>query len=233
MKPQSKKQLEDYKNNALPPENREGIEQSIIREATRLADRAKWKNMLAEEGISRTDMPLIAVKEDVKKPTGIIRRLAPYAIGLAAAIAFLVMFVFRTESYDDMILKNRQPAVEVRMGTNEDIAAWKKAMEAYRNNRFAESTDLINSITTPTNEQKFYLALSTLYQTTPDYAKAAVLFQDFVARKDPFYEEEARWFYAYSLFKAGKKDAAKTVLEEIVSNKGYNHEKALKALKQL
>lgn len=228
MKPESTKRLKDFKNNTLPPDNIEGIEQDIIREATRLADRKKWQNMLAEDGIQQTETPIV----EIKKQTGIVRRLVPYAIGLAAAIAFLVMFVFRTESYDDMILNNHFAAVEVRMGTNEDLAVWKKAVEAYRNNHFTEATQLINSITQPTNEQKFYLALSSLYQDAPDYAKAAALFQDFVARNDAIYAEEARWFYAYSLFKLGQKNEAKTILEQIVKTKGYNHQKAADALKQ-
>ena len=225
MNPESKKRLEDYKKGTLPPQNTEGVEQSIIREATRLADRAKWQNMLSEEGISRSDAYITAISE-VKKPMGIIRRLAPFAVGLAAAIAFLVMFVLRTENFDTAIGNNRYPAVEVRMGANEDIDAWKKSMEAYRNNHFTEASQLIGTIAQPTNEQKFYLALSSLYQDAPDYAKATTLFQDFVQRKDAVYEEEARWFYAYSLFKSNQKTEAKTVLEQIVSKKRYNYKKA-------
>jgi TolA-binding protein len=226
MNAQSKKQLEEYKKGELPPQNTEGVENTLIREATRLADRSKWQKMLSEDGIKRTETLVVELK---KPQTGIIRRLAPYAIGLAAAIAFLVVFNLRTEnidSFDSIVSNNRYPATEVRMGVNEDIAAWKKAVDTYKNNRFSEATQLINSITSPTNEQKFYLALSTIYQEKPDYNTASTLFLDFVVQNDAVYEEEARWFLAYSLFKAGKKEEAKTVLNEIVAKKGYNHEKA-------
>jgi TolA-binding protein len=223
MNAQSKKRLEDYKKGGISPENTEGVENTLIREATRLADRSKWANMLAEDGIKRTETPVVALK---KQQTGIVRRLMPYAVGLAAAVAFLVMFVLRTENFDSQISSNHYPAAEVRMGTNEDVAAWKKAMAAYKNNNFSEAAQQISSITTPTNEQNFYLALSSIYQDTPDFNKATPLFRDFVEKHDAVYEEEARWFLAYSLFKSGKKEEAKTVLTEIVVKKGYNYQKA-------
>jgi tetratricopeptide (TPR) repeat protein len=230
MNAQSKKRLEEYKKGDISPQNTEGVENTLIREASRLADRKKWQNMLAEDGVQRTETPVVELK---KSSTGIIRRLAPYAIGLAAAVAFLVMFILRTENFDSQISNNHYPAAEVRMGPNaDDIAAWKKAMAAYKNNHFSETTQLINSITSPTNEQKFYLALSSIYQEKPDYNTAATLFKDFVVQNDAVYVEEARWFLAYSLFKAGKKEEAKTVLNEIVNSKGYNHEKAATILKK-
>jgi TolA-binding protein len=226
MNAQSKKQLEEYKKGEISPQNTEGVENTLIREASRLADRKKWQTMLAEDGVQRTETPVIELK---KSSTGIIRRLAPYAIGLAATVAFLVMFVLRaenTDSFDSVVSNNHYPAAEVRMGTNEDVISWKKGIEAYKNNNFSEATQLINSITSPTNEQKFYLALSSLYQDKPDYNTASTLFLDFVVQNDAVYEEEARWFLAYSLFKAGKKEEAKSVLNEIVAKKGYNYEKA-------
>jgi TolA-binding protein len=230
MNAQSKKRLEEYKKGEISPQNTEGVENTLIREASRLADRKKWQTMLAEDGVQRTETPVIELK---KHQTGIIRRLAPYAIGLAATVAFLIMFVLRTENFDSLVSNNRYPAAEVRMNpTVEEIAAWKKAMLAYKNNNFSEATQLINSITSPTNEQKFYLALSTIYQEKPDYTTAATLFQDFVVQNDAVYEEEARWFLAYSLFKAGKKEEAKSVLNEIINSKGYNHEKAATILKK-
>ncbi len=223
MNAQSKKQLENYKKGELPPQNTEGVENNLIREATRLADRNKWQNMLSQDGIKRNETPVVDLK---KQQTGIIRRLAPYAIGLAAAIAFLVIFNLRTENFDSLVSNNPYPAAEVRMGTNEDIMVWKKGMEAYKNKQFSEATQQLNTITTPTNEQNFYLALSLIYQNQPDYVKATTLFQDLVVQNDAVYEEEARWFLAYSLFKSGKKEEAKTVLNEIVAKKGYNYEKA-------
>lgn len=238
MNAQSKKQLEDYKKGELLPQNMahpdtsgtEGVENNLIREATRLADRNKWQNMLSEDGIKRIETPLVDINETSRyergKPTSILRRLAPYAIGLAAAIAFLVIFNLRTENFDALVSNNPYPAAEVRMGTNEDIMAWKKGMEAYKNKKFSEAAQQINSIADPTSEQNFYLALSLIYKNQPDYAKAATLFQDFVVQNDAVYEEEARWFLAYSLFKSGKKEEAKTVLNEIVAKKGYNFEKA-------
>jgi TolA-binding protein len=226
MNAQSKKQLEEYKKGELPPQNTEGVENTLIREATRLADRSKWQKMLSEDGIKRTETPVVELK---KPQTGIIRRLMPYAIGLAAAIAFLVVFNLRTESsdsFDSIVSNNRYPGTERRLGPNEDIIAWKKGMDAYKNNNFSEAAQQINSIATPTSEQNLYHALSLIYQNKPDYTKAATLFQDLVVQNDAVYEEEARWFLAYSLFKAGKKEEAKTVLTEIVAKKGYNHEKA-------
>jgi TolA-binding protein len=227
MNSNSKKLLEDYKNESLDDKTTEGVEQSIVREATRIADREKWRAMLAEEGNQRTETPLSVVK----KPSGTIRRLMPYAVGLAAAIAFLVMFVLRTENFDDMIAGSPYPVAEVRMGQNDDEESWKKAMDAYKNKRYSEAARNITAITTPTNEQRFYLALSYIYQESPDFTKATPIFRDFVDRKDAVYDEEARWFLAYSLFKSGQKEEAKGVLTDIVNRKGYNHEKAKSILK--
>jgi hypothetical protein len=227
MNSNSKKLLEDYKNESLDDKTTEGVEQSIIRDATRLSDREKWRAMLAEDGIQRTETPLRVVK----KPLGTIRRLLPYVIGLAAAIAFLVMFVLRTENFDDMIVGNPYPVAEVRMGQNDDVESWKKAMDAYKNKRYSEAAQNITAITTPTNEHLFYLALSYIYQESPNFTKATPIFRNFVDRKDAVYEEEARWFLAYSLFKSGQTEEAKGVLTDIVNRKGYNHELAMSVLK--
>ena len=221
MNAQSRKKLEQYKRNE--PQNTEGVEQNIIREATRLQDRAKWAKMLSTDGIERV---VLIEKKEAIKPT-IIRRLAPYALGLAATIAFLVViFMPSNDTFDNMILKNQKEAVEVRMGSNEDIAAWKKAMEAYRNKRYEDAAQSINLIPQPTSEQSFYLALSLMYQKQPDFVRAASIFKPMVDKKDAVYEEEARWFLAYSQFKAGQKAEAKAILEGIVAKKGYNYEKA-------
>jgi hypothetical protein len=229
MKAQSKQRLDEYKDNNL--QNTEGVEQSIIREATRLKDRDKWASMLREDGIERTDKVVSLEKKEENKPT-IMRRFAPYILGLAAAIALLIMVLTPSgSSFDDMILKNQRDAVEVRMGPNEDVAAWKKAMEAYRNKQYEAAAESIKLITQPTSEQKFYLALSLIYQHTPDFALSSFIFKDLADKHDAYFEEEARWFLAYSQFKLGQKAEAKTTLESIVKTKGYNYAKAEAILK--
>jgi hypothetical protein len=232
MKAQSKQRLEEYKNNSLQnSKNTEGVEQSIIREATRLKDRDKWASMLREDGIERTDKVVSLEKKEENKPT-IMRRFAPYVLGLAAAIALLIMVLTPSgSSFDDMILKNQRDAVEVRMGQNEDIAAWKKAMESYRNKQYEAAAESIKRITQPTSEQKFYLALSLIYQSKPDFTLSSFIFKDLADKHDAYFEEEARWFLAYSQFKLGQKADAKTTLESIVKTKGYNYAKAEAILK--
>jgi TolA-binding protein len=229
----SKKRLDDYKKSDPDVLHTEGLENTLIREATRLADRKKWQNLLTEEGIQRTETPVVELK---KARTSIVRRLMPHALGLAAAIAFLVIFILRTDnsnSFDALISSHHYPAAEVRMGPHEDdLAAWKKGMAAYKNDQFSEATKQIKGILNPTSEQNFYLALSSIYQETPDYKTAIGLFQNFVIQSDAVYEEEARWFLAYSLYKSGKKEEAKTVLNEIIAKKGYNYEKAANILKK-
>jgi hypothetical protein len=232
MKAQSKQRLEEYKNNSLQNgKNTEGVEQSIIREATRLKDRDKWVSMLREDGIERTDKVVSLEKKEENKPT-IIRRFAPYVLGLAAAIALLIMVLTPSgSSFDDMILKNQRDAVEVRMGQNEDIAAWKKAMESYRNKQYEAAAESIKLIALPTSEQKFYLALSLIYQSKPDFTLSSFIFKDLADKHDAYFEEEARWFLAYSQFKLGQKVEAKVTLESIVKTKGYNYAKAEAILK--
>ena len=232
MKAESKQKLEQYKNNNLPTsENTEGVEQSIIREATRLKDKEKWAKMLSEDGIERTDKVVSLEKKENTKPT-IMRRFAPYVLGLAAAIALLIMVLTPSgSSFDDMIFKNPKDAVEVRMGQNEDVAAWKKAMEAYRNKRYEEAAESIKFITQPTSEQKMYLALSLIYQSKPDFTLSSFIFKDLADKHDAYFEEEARWFLAYSQFKLGQKADAKVTLEKIIQTKGYNHAKAEAILK--
>jgi TolA-binding protein len=229
MKAQSKQRLEEYKNNNL--QNTEGVEQSIIREATRMKDRDKWASMLSEDGIKRTDKVVSSEKKEEIKPT-IIRRLAPYVLGLAAAVTILIMVMSPSgSSFDDMILKNPKDAVEVRMGQNEDVAAWKKAIEAYRNKQYETAAESIKLIAQPTSEQKFYLALSLIYQSNPDFTLSSFIFKDLADKHDAFFEEEARWFLAYCQFKLGQKAEAKTTLENIVKTKKYNHAKAETILK--
>lgn len=224
MNTESKKKLEQYKNNELP--YTEGVEQSIIKEATRQQDRAKWAKMLEEDGIKRSEniVPLNS------KPS-LLRRLAPYAMGLAAAVAFLVIaYLPSGESFDDMILKYHQSGVEVRMGNNEELEAWKKATSAYNNQKYEETIQNIRLISQPTSEQNFYLALSLIYQKQADFTQAAAIFKTLVDKNDATYVDEARWYWAYTQFKLGQKKEAQAILKTIVDNKGYNYEKAQKLL---
>lgn len=225
MNTESKKKLEQYKNNELP--NTEGVEQSIIREAIRHQDRAKWAQMLSEDGIQKDEkiVPLVTQTEE-NRPT-LIRRLAPFAVGLAATIAFLVyIYTPSTDSFDNMILKNPKSGVEVRMGSNDEIEAWKKASAAYNNKQYEDAVKNISQITQPTSEQSFYLALSLIYQKQPDFSRSSTIFKTLVDKNDATYVDEARWYLAYSYYKMGQKQEAQSILKSIINNKGYNYEKA-------
>jgi TolA-binding protein len=231
MKQNTKKLLEQYKNDALSPQDTEGVERNMIQEAIRQADRKKWVARLDEEGIERD---IASAPDTIATPKRtVFRRLTPYAIGLAASIAFLVMVVLQpSDSFDSSVHNNRFPVAEVRMGNNNDPVTWKMAMDAYRNNNFTEAYKLIDKLENKTAEQQFYGALSAIYQESPDYRTAASTFRDFVDRNDAVYAEEARWFLAYALFKLQDKDAAKTILQSIINKKGYNYKKAEEILKK-
>ena len=76
-----------------------------------------------------------------------------------------------------------------------------------------------------------YLALSLIYQIKPDFTLSSFIFKELADKHDAYFEEEARWFLAYSQFKLGQKADAKVTLEKIIQTKGYNHAKAEAILK--
>ncbi len=219
----SKKLLEQMRDGTDAPES---VEKQFLKHAVRQADRQKWAKMLAEEGISATeDLPKTGLKV-AGKPT-ILRRFAPFVLAAAAAIALLIVVLLPADaSFDDTFLKEKRAPVEVRMGANEDLAAWKNAMSSYRKQDFSQAAMQIAQIEQPNSEQRFFLALSLIYQNKPDFNSSKAIFEDLAVKKDAFFEEEARWFLAFCQYKSGEREAAKATLQQIVASKSYNFKKA-------
>ena len=115
--------------------------------------------------------------------------------------------------------------------TSED-AAWSTAKQAYAKGDFAAAAKNIESISEPNDEQVFYKSLALMYQNPPDYDKSTLGFVQLMRKRENF-ADEAQWFYILISLKKGEKDAAISMLENVVGKQNSYAEKAKALLLKL
>ena len=223
--------LKKYQNNELNAADTEGVEKRLIEQAVEREERQKWGKLLSENGIERSETPVMADIDPVANPVFMAaKRTAQrrFIMGIAASLLLIACFwwwdVNSTSALDmanGEIFNERFAAPSVRMGENEDIKNWADAKNAYRDKHFDSAISLIEAIPTPSVEQQFYLALSRLYAQKPDFEKAASGFKNIVENGDGNFKNEARWYYALTCIKLGRNDEAKQNLEIILKENGW------------
>ena len=112
-----------------------------------------------------------------------------------------------------------------RMDKTSEDAAWSAAKQAYAKGDFAAAAKNIVSIAEPNDEQIFYKSLALMYQNPPDYDKSALGFVQLMRKRENF-ADEAQWFYILISLKKGEKDAAISMLENVVGKQNSYAEKA-------
>ena len=219
--------LKKYKENALNPADTEGVERQMLETIIQNEQRQKWTALLSENGIERT--PKIVRKLSVWR----------YAMG-AAATVFIAAALWWTMGSDntsatqltDRYVSEHFPNPSTRMGKTSEDAAWSAAKQAYAKGDFATAAKNIESIAEPNDEQVFYKSLALMYQNPPDYDKSALGFVQLMRKRENF-ADEAQWFYILISLKKGEKDAAISMLENIVGKQNSYSEKAKALLLKL
>lgn len=220
--------LKKYKENALNPADTEGVERQILETIIEREQRQKWTALLSENGIERT--PKVVRKLSVWR----------YAMGAAATVliaASLWWTMGRSEDVSATQLTDRYIGEHfanpsTRMDKTSEDAAWSTAKQAYAKGDFAAAAKNIESISEPNDEQVFYKSLALMYQNPPDYDKSTLGFVQLMRKRENF-ADEAQWFYILISLKKGEKDAAISMLENVVGKQNSYAEKAKALLLKL
>ncbi len=228
--------LKKYQNNELNAADTEGVEKRLVEQAVERELRQKWAALLDREGIDRSATPLSSAANDAIQPTKMTAQrstMRRFIMGIAATLLLAVGFWWwnvDTKSalgLTDIALKNeRFAAPSVRMGQNDDVKNWADAKNAYRDGEFDKAVTLIEAIPTPTVEQQFYVSLSHLYASKPDFEKAALGFKNIIENGQGNFEAESQWFYALSCIKLGQNDAAKQSLQTLLRGQTWKSKEA-------
>jgi hypothetical protein len=114
----------------------------------------------------------------------------------------------------------------------EELAEWSAAKQAYAKKDFAAAIKSLDAIGGPNDEQIFYKSLSFMYLTPPNLDKASEGFVQLL-RKNQNFADESQWFYILIALKKGEKEAAISMLENVIGKQNYYSEKAAALLKKL
>lgn len=231
-----KELLKKYQTNELNAADTEGIEKRLVEQAVERESRQKWASLLSENGIERSEAPIIEEMDAAKMPVFMAakrtsqRRLI---MGIAASLLLIACFwwwdVSSTSALDltnVALFNERFAAPSVRMGQNDDIKNWADAKNAYRDGQFDSATQLLEAIPTPTVEQQFYLALSQIYAPKPDFENAASSFKNIVENGKGNFEAESQWYFALSCIKLGRNDEAKQSLQTLLRGQTWKAKEA-------
>jgi tetratricopeptide (TPR) repeat protein len=97
-----------------------------------------------------------------------------------------------------------------------------RGMQAYQQGNYAAAIPLLNEALqkeAEDNALRLYLAISYLMQA--QHAKAETLFHEILKTQD-LQVPSAQWYLALSLLQRGEKDAARTLLQNLESNKTFD-----------
>jgi hypothetical protein len=109
---------------------------------------------------------------------------------------------------------------------------WQAAMQAYTKHDFAAAAKNIAGIEAPDDEQIFYKSLALMYQNPPDFDNSSAGFVQLM-RKNINFKDESQWFYILISLKKGEKEAAISMLENVIGKQNMYAEKAATLLKKL
>jgi hypothetical protein len=220
--------LKKYKENALSDADTEGVERAMLETIIGNEQRQKWTALLSENGIERT--PKVVRKLSVWR----------YVIGAAASV-FIIAALWWTMGKSDNLsatqLTDKYMAEyfadpSTRMGKADENAAWSAAKQAYSKRDFATAAKNIEAIEAPNDEQIFYKSLALMYQTPPDLDKSSAGFVQ-IMRKNENFADESQWFYILISLKKGEKEAAISMLENMIGKQNSYSAKAKALLQKL
>ncbi len=163
-----------------------------------------------------------------------------YAIG-AAAVVFIAAIVWWTtgKSSDlsatqltDKYMSEVEGSPSTATGKGDENPLWLTAKQAYAKGDFATAAKNIASIEEPNEGQIFYESLSLMYQKPPDLDKASAGFV-LLMRRNINFRDESRWFYTLIALKKGEKEAAVSMLQNVIGQRNAYSEKAATLLKKL
>jgi tetratricopeptide (TPR) repeat protein len=219
--------LQKYKDNALSEAETEAVEKQMLATIMHNEQKQKWTTLLAENGIERQPK--------------VVRKLSTmrYIMGLAATVfiaAAMWWTMGKSGDLSSMELTDKymseQFANPSTRDAKDELSEWSAAKQAYAKKDFATAIKNLDAIGGPNDEQVFYKSLSFMYQTPPNLDKASEGFVQLL-RKNQNFADESQWFYILIALKKGEKDAAISMLENVIGKQNSYSEKAAILLKKL
>jgi hypothetical protein len=222
-----KNTLKKYQNNALSDADTEGVEKQMLQTIVDNEQRQKWTALLSENGIERT--PKVVRKLSVWR----------YVMG-AAATVFIAAALWWTMGKGDNLsatqltdkYMSEQFANPSTRDAKDELSEWSAAKQAYAKRDFAAVIKNLDGLGSPNDEQIFYKSLAYMYQTPPDLDKSSAGFVQLM-RKHENFADESQWFYILISLKKGEKEAAISMLENVIGKQNFFSEKAAALLKKL
>lgn len=111
------------------------------------------------------------------------------------------------------------------------LVNWKKALSAYENENYEQAIELfsIAEMEIPDYLKNYYIGLSEMAKTAPDFEKAIQNF-DTVLKTDNDYNQQAQWYRGLAHLRVEAFDDAMEAFQHIVENKSYKYQSAEKLL---
>jgi tetratricopeptide (TPR) repeat protein len=216
--------IEKYMKEELSSAESQKVETALIKEMFVQEQKAEWKKRIAQERPS-------ALSVIWRKPAISSAIAAMLLLGIA-------LFVYQkndTTSIDALVetqIKNGYDAPSSFMGSETREEIWAKATEAFANKQYDSAAANIARINPKTIQQSFYLGLSLMFSSKPNYAEAIPYLQlTQQANKD--YVRESQWFLALCYLKIGEKEKAKSILTQFVTKGIWKVEEAKTLLAKL
>lgn len=166
------------------------------------------------------------------------------SILLAIAISGLAMLYYYYERTSAKPLKTEEmimahlnltaPPPPIAMGASiHDSLSWQVATKAYREQKYPEAIAKIKQIETPTDEQIFYLGLSEMYNSPPDYKQALEQFTDILEMENSLLSDQSMWYAALANFKLGDIQKSKELLTIIQQERSWKYKESEELLEFL
>jgi hypothetical protein len=219
--------LQKYKEDALSEAENEAVEQKLLSTIMHNEQKQKWATLLSENGIERT--PKVVRKLPILR----------YIMGAAATVFIAVGLWWTMGKSSDLSATqladkymSEQFANPSTRDAKDELSEWSAAKQAFAKKDFATAIKNIDAIGSPNDEQIFYKSLSFMYLTPPDLDKASEGFV-LLLRKNQNFADESQWYYILIALKKGEKEAAISMLENVIGKQNYYSEKAATLLKKL
>ncbi len=219
--------LKKYQNNELSDADTEGVERQMLQTVLDNEQRQKWTALLSENGIERT--PKVVRKRSVWR----------YVMGAAATVFIAAALWWTMGKTGDLSATqltdkymSEQFANPSTRDAKDELSEWSAAKQAYAKRDFAAVIKNLDLLGSPNDEQVFYKSLAYMYQTPPDLDKSSAGFVQLM-RKHENFADESQWFYILISLKKGEKEAAISMLENVIGKQNFYSEKAAVLLKKL
>lgn len=155
---------------------------------------------------------------------------AVFVLGLTYIIGFHKtaeekLFAKNFEAYRNVV----QPVVRGEESENDLYLAFSN----YENADYNEAIKRFNSTLESSQDAPIYFYLGISYLATDDTEEAITNFNNYLNTKDTRFKEQTHWYEALAYLRAGNKEMAQTLFENIVALQQYNHTQAAAILEFL